>query len=134
MDKLPTSGSKFSRWTGAQRSADDVSNDLNRTDEWLVAASGADGAASDANLDISEEFYFAILKALKLWAKIRQPGDIKGIAAKLYLWGRDYSDGKLSMILSQANELRDTVLSLLQQIGRLVLQGKSILPKQLYAF
>jgi hypothetical protein len=85
---------------------------------------------SDVNLDISEEVYSAILKVLKLWAKACQTEDIKGITAQFYLWGRDYSDGNWSTILSQADELRVNILTLLQQIGHLVIKCKSIPPKQ----
>jgi len=77
------------------------------------------------NLDFVEELYGTILdvvtKIWRLWAgqsTALNKRQVKEILARLRLWGRDFRDGKLACVLAQSNELRDTILDLLCQIGK----------------
>ena len=44
---------------------------------------------------------------------------------KLYLWGQTFAAGEFDRALEQADDLRETVLKLLGDIGQLVLRGES---------
>ena len=98
----------------------------NRLGEWLATELLPDEGTRHVSTDISEELYTTILEVLPAWRRARSEDSAaaKSIAAQLYLWGQDYSDGRLNMILSRAEDLRDTTIDLLQQIGRLLLNGK----------
>jgi len=80
------------------------------------------------NLDFVEELYGTILdvvsKIWRLWAgqsTALNKRQVKEILARLRLWGRDFRDGKLACVLAQSNELRDTILDLLCQIGKYII-------------
>ena len=100
-----------------------------RTGEWLAAELQLVQATlrtRDANIDISEELYAEILAILPTWRTIYpdHAAAAKAVAAQLYLWGRDYSNGRLSKVLSQADDVWEMVIDLLLQIGRLLYRGK----------
>lgn len=94
--------------------------------DWLAVESAPNEARENIDTDISENLYTTILRILPAWRKLypRQTVAAKDVAAQLYLWGRDYTDGLLSLILSQADELRCMVLELLHHIGRLLWKGE----------
>ena len=98
--------------------------EASRTGEWLAVDLASGETARDVNLHISEELYLTILGVARSWSKINRADDAKDVVAKLYIWGQGFSGGRLSIILSQADKLRDTILSLLQEIGLLLCQGK----------
>lgn len=84
--------------------------------------------AECVNLDFAEELYGTILDVFSevwhVWAgrsTALNKRQVKEILAKLRLWGRDFRDGKLACVLVQSDELRDTVLDLLCQIGRILI-------------
>ncbi|MCJ1285845.1 hypothetical protein MMC26_005187 [Xylographa opegraphella] len=103
------------------------------TSEWIdgnsfkrsqPTASGGDLV----NLDFAEELYETILsvfaqvcrtysKPILLW-KQRQCKEALG---RVHLWGRDFQDGRLARVLAQSDDLRNTVIELLGQIGKGVL-------------
>lgn len=109
-----------------RQSQGSAANQLSRTEVWLatdpVLVPGE--AVEYVNLHISEELYLAILEVARSWSKVSQRRNTKSIVARLYIWGRDFSNGKLSIILTHADDLREMILRLLQEIGHLLCQGK----------
>ena len=103
------------------------------TDEWLDGNHVRYAKAQDANLDILESLYNAVLEVVeKIWRatnttrlKQTQAALFEGSLAKLQVWGRDVGNGRLAYVLSQSDELRDTILLTLRQLGRLVCNGES---------
>ena len=80
------------------------------------------------NLDFEEELYGTLLavfaqvcrthsKTIPL-LKQRQNKEALG---RLHLWGRDFQDGKLACVLAQSDDLRNTVIELLGQVGKVIL-------------
>ena len=102
------------------------------TDEWLDGHQVASVMARDLELDMSEELYTAVLETIaKIWSatdttrlKEAQVSLFKDGLAKLHLWGRDFGNGRLARVLSQSEELRDTVLQIFRRLGRLVCNGE----------
>ena len=93
-----------------------------RTKEWLSTGSKTQ---LEPNLDITEELYASLLDALGDLRTTSTQFPAAGFAdlqARLFLWGSDFRDGRLSYILSHAVELRDLVLRFLKQAGELVLR------------
>ncbi|MCJ1251512.1 hypothetical protein MMC30_008746 [Trapelia coarctata] len=80
-----------------------------------------------ADLDFAEELYRTILDVFnefwQSWARTSTAPNkrqVKETLARLRLWGRDFGNGKLAVVLAQSDELRDTVLDLLRQVGTIV--------------
>ena len=115
-----------------RRSRGTISLGLLLTNEWLDGNHITSAKAQDANLNISEELYSTILETIvKIWSAINitrleqvQVKLLKDGLAKLHLWGRDFMNGRLAHVLSQSDELRDTVLQILRRLGQLVCNGK----------
>ncbi len=51
---------------------------------------------------------------------------LKEELGKLYLWGQAFGAGELDRALEQSDDLRETVLKLLGDIGQLVLRGENL--------
>ncbi|MCJ1393645.1 hypothetical protein MMC18_006520 [Xylographa bjoerkii] len=103
------------------------------TTEWIDGNSikRSQPVASDedfVNLDFAEELYGTLLSVFaqicrtcaKTFSSSKQRQN-KEALGRLHLWGRDFQGGKLACILAQSDDLRDTVIDLLGQIGRVVL-------------
>ena len=100
-----------------------------RTRDWLSHASKADGKQLEPNLDLCEELYGSLLDALQeLYTSSAQASTVpplfwKETFTRLFLWGREFRDGRLSFTLGNAAELRDSVLKFLKQTARLTLDA-----------
>ena len=83
----------------------------------------------DANVDIYEELYLAILKALKAVSDLGRLPNSKQSKARtlhdsvsnLYIWGESFRHGKLGRALGQSDELRNVVLETLCTIAKLAI-------------
>ena len=96
-----------------------------RTKEWLSDSSQHGVQLLEPNLDLSEELYQSLIDALQHLqvSPVRQGSRniLKDTLTRLFLWGREFRNGRLSLILCNAIELRATVLRCLEQIGDLTL-------------
>ncbi|MCJ1379558.1 hypothetical protein MMC17_002659 [Xylographa soralifera] len=103
------------------------------TTEWIdgnsIKRSQPTASGGDiVNLDFVEELYGTLLsvfaqvcqtysKTIPL-SKQRQSKEALG---RLHLWGRDFQDGKLACVLAQSDDLRNNVIELLGQVGKVIL-------------
>lgn len=120
------------------------SSSLSLTREWIdgnsiqrLPPSPSSPQEDYVNLDFAEELYGTILdvfsKTWHLWAgrcTALNNRQVKEVLARLRLWGRDFRDGKLACILAQSDELRDTILELLCQIGKIIISMLFYIPRQ----
>ena len=85
-------------------------------------------AGDIVNLDFAEELYGTLLMVFaqmcRIYSKtisLPKQRQVKEALGRLHLWGRDFQDGKLARVLGQSDDLRNTVIELLCQIGKVIL-------------
>ncbi|MCJ1327768.1 hypothetical protein MMC10_004443 [Thelotrema lepadinum] len=112
---------QFYRQQGAKEAREQLHE---RTQEWLSNNLKSKDQLSKPNLDLSEELYQSLIDALQFLqdpiAHQAVDGPVEALKdglRRLFLWGREYRDGRLSFVLCNAKELRDAVLDCLDKIG-----------------
>ncbi|MCJ1439356.1 hypothetical protein MMC27_008748 [Xylographa pallens] len=80
------------------------------------------------NLDFAEELYGTLLTVFARVCRtysntipLSKQRQNKEALGRLHLWGRDFQDGKLACVLAQSDDLRNTVIELLGQVGKVIL-------------
>ena len=116
----------------------DTVAEKNWTQEWLNTYSrtslAPEGGLANGEEDpgIATRLYTLCLYVLRQICRQEQCKSLSanGISTlkeelgKLYLWGEAFKNGKLDRALEYSDEVRDTVLESLGDIGRILLRGK----------
>ncbi len=105
------------------------------TQEWLKSSASAEGARARSRCENEDELAtrlyqqcIIIMKGLCRQSYRQGPTFSlwQNAIGSLYLWGEPFQNGKLDTALSQSDDLRNTILDLLGDIGDMLLGQEDI--------